>query len=186
MPLQHINDRTLKRMQRRVRRHEIEELLGKLRKSIPHLTMRTTFIVGFPGETDAEFAELVDFVEAARFERCGVFTYSFEPGTPAVKLDGHLDEAIKEERRSRLMEAQQAVALEWSAAQVGKKIDVIVDGPDPELPGQMQARGYADAPDIDCLVRVKGKGLQAGDIVSVKITAADGYDLVGRAVGAAR
>jgi ribosomal protein S12 methylthiotransferase len=186
MPLQHINDRTLKRMQRRVRRHEIEELLGKLRKSIPNLTMRTTFIVGFPGETETEFAELIDFVQTARFERCGVFTYSFEPGTPAVKLDGHLDEAIKEERRARLMEAQQAIALEWSAAQVGKKIDVIVDGADPELPGQMQARSHADAPDIDCLVRVKGKGLQAGDIVAVKITAADGYDLVGRAVGTAR
>jgi ribosomal protein S12 methylthiotransferase len=186
MPLQHINDRTLKRMQRRVRRQDIEELLGKLRKSIPNLTMRTTFIVGFPGETEAEFAELVDFVETARFERCGVFTYSFEPGTPAVKLDGHLEEAVKQERRARLMEAQQTVALAWSAAQVGKTIDVIVDGPDPELPGQVQARGHADAPDIDCLVRVKAKGLQAGDIVPVKITAADGYDLVGRAVGAVR
>lgn len=186
MPLQHINDRTLKRMQRRVRRHEIEELLGKLRKSIPNLTMRTTFIVGFPGETESEFAELVEFVQAARFERCGVFTYSFEPGTPAVKLDGHLDEAVKQERRARLMEAQQTFALAWSAGQVGKTIDVIVDGPDPELPGQLQARGHADAPDIDCLVRVKSKGLQAGDIVSVKITAADGYDLVGRAVAAAR
>src|SRR5437016_3665662 len=107
MPLQHINDRTLKRMQRRVRRREIEELLAKLRASIANLTMRTTFIVGFPGETQAEFAELVDFVQAARFERCGVFTYSFEPGTPAVKLDGHLDEALKQERRARLMETQQ-------------------------------------------------------------------------------
>ncbi len=186
MPLQHINDRTLKRMQRRVRRHEIEELLGKLRKSIANLTMRTTFIVGFPGETESEFAELVEFVQTARFERCGVFTYSFEPGTPAVKLDGHLDEAVKQERRNRLMEVQQTNALAWSAAQVGRTIDVIVDGPDPELPGQVQARGHADAPDIDCVVRVKAKGVQAGDIVLVKITAADGYDLVGRAVGAVR
>jgi ribosomal protein S12 methylthiotransferase len=186
MPLQHINDRTLKRMQRRVRRHEIEELLGKLRKAIANLTMRTTFIVGFPGETEAEFAELVDFVREARFERCGVFTYSYEPGTPAVKLDGHLDEAVKVERRARLMEVQQAVAHAWSAAQVGKTLDVIVDRPDPEFPGQMQARGHADAPDIDCMVRVKAKGLRAGDIVPVRITAADGYDLVGRAVGAVR
>ncbi len=186
MPLQHINDRTLKRMQRRVRRQDIEELLTKLRKSIVNLTMRTTFIVGFPGETDSEFDELVGFVRDAKFERCGVFTYSFEPGTPAVKLDGHLPEEVKQERRARLMETQQEIALAWSAAQVGKTLDVIVDGPDPELPSQVRARGHADAPDIDCMVRVKGKGLQAGDIVPVKITAADAYDLVGRAVGAVR
>lgn len=186
MPLQHINDRTLKRMQRRVRRNEIEELLAKLRKAIPNLTMRTTFIVGFPGETDAEFEELAEFVVASKFERCGVFIYSFEPGTPATKLDGHLPEEVKEERRHRLMEAQQAIALDWSEAQVGKTLDVIVDGPDPELPSHVQARSHADSPDIDCMVRVKGKGLQSGDIVSVKVTAADGYDLVGRAVGVVR
>jgi ribosomal protein S12 methylthiotransferase len=186
MPLQHINDRTLKRMQRRVRRQDIEELLAKLRASIPNLTMRTTFIVGFPGETDAEFEELVAFVKEAKFERCGVFTYSFEPGTPAVKLDGHLPEEVKQERRGRLMETQQQNALAWSAAQVGKTIDVIVDGPDPEMPSNVQARGHADAPEIDCIVRVKGKNLMAGDIVSVKVTAADGYDLAGRAVGVVR
>jgi ribosomal protein S12 methylthiotransferase len=186
MPLQHINDRTLKRMQRRVRRDDIVDLLAKLRSSIKNLTMRTTFIVGFPGETDAEFEELVAFVKDAKFERCGVFTYSYEPGTPAVKLEGHLDEAIKVERRARLMEAQQQVALAWSAAQVGKTIDVIVDGPDPEMPSHVQARSHADAPDIDCMVRVKGKGLQMGDIVTVKVTAADGYDLAARAVGSVR
>lgn len=186
MPLQHINDRTLKRMQRRVRRQEIEELLTKLRAAIPNLTMRTTFIVGFPGETEAEFAELVDFVRDAKFERCGVFTYSLEPGTPAVKLDGHLPEEIKQERRARLMETQQPIALAWSAAQVGKTLEVIVDGPDPEVPNHVQARSHADAPDIDCLVRVKGKSLQPGDIVRVKITAADEYDLVGRTVGTVR
>src|SRR5471030_1304377 len=123
MPLQHINDRTLKRMQRRVRRAEIEELLTKLRTSIPNLTMRTTFIVGFPGETDAEFEELVGFVRDAKFERCGVFTYSYEPGTPAVKLDGHLPEEVKQERRARLMEVQQPIALAWSASQVGKTLE---------------------------------------------------------------
>ena len=186
MPLQHINDRTLKRMQRRVRRHEIEELLTKLRTSIANLTMRTTFIVGFPGETDEEFAELDNFVRDAKFERCGVFTYSFEPGTPAVKLDGHLPEELKNERRARLMETQQEIALAWSAAQVGKTLEVIVDGPDPEMPNHVQARGHADSPDIDCMVRVKGKNLQSGDIVPVKITAADEYDLVGRALGAVR
>jgi ribosomal protein S12 methylthiotransferase len=157
-----------------------------LRGAIPNLTMRTTFIVGFPGDTDAEFEELAAFVRDAKFERCGVFTYSYEPGTPAVKLDGHMPEELKQERRARLMEVQQEIALAWSAAQVGKTIEVIVDGPDPEVPNHVQARGHADAPEIDCMVRVKGKGLMPGDIVNVKITAADHYDLVGRAIGAVR
>jgi len=186
MPLQHISDRVLKRMQRRVRRQEIEELLGKLRTAIPNLTMRTTFIAGFPGETDAEVEELADFIRTARFERLGVFAYSYEPDTPATRLEGHLPDDVKALRRNRLMEVQQEFALGWSAAQVGKTIEVIVDGPDPEVPGHVLARGHADAPDIDCLVRVKGKGLQAGDLVSVKLTAADDYDLVGRAVGPVR
>jgi ribosomal protein S12 methylthiotransferase len=186
MPLQHISDRVLKRMQRRVRRAEIEELLGKLRSALPGLSLRTTFIVGFPGETDEEFGELVDFVQAAKFERCGVFPYSFEPGTPATKLDGHLPEEVKAERRAQLMQVQQEIALAWSAGQVGKTLEAIVDGPDPEFPNHVHARSHADAPDIDCLVRVKGKGLRSGDIIRVKVTAADGYDLVGRAVGTAR
>jgi ribosomal protein S12 methylthiotransferase len=186
MPLQHINDRVLKRMQRRVRRQEIEDLLGKLRAAIPNLTLRTTFIAGFPGETEAEVDELAGFIESTRFERLGVFPYSFEPGTPATKLEGHLPEEVKSERRDRLMRLQQEIALDWSARQVGKTVEAIVDGPDPEVPGHVLARGHADAPDIDCLVRIKGKSLRSGDLVSVKITAADGYDLVGRAVGPVR
>ncbi|MCI0642279.1 MAG: 30S ribosomal protein S12 methylthiotransferase RimO [Gemmataceae bacterium] len=186
MPLQHINDRMLKRMQRRVRRQDTEELLATLRGRIPNLTMRTTFIVGFPGETEAEFEELVAFVRQSRFERAGVFTYSFEPGTPATRLEDHMPEDVKTERRDRLMKAQQEVALSWSQAQIGKTLETIVDGPDPEAPGHVLARGHADAPDIDCHVRVKGKGLQAGDIVTAKITGADGYDLLGRALGAVR
>jgi ribosomal protein S12 methylthiotransferase len=186
LPLQHINDRMLKRMQRRVNRQQTEDLLARLRSVIPNLALRTTFIVGFPGETDAEFAELQEFVQAARFERVGVFPYSYEPDTPATRLDGHLPEEIKQERRNRLMEAQQKVALDWSARQVGKQLEVIVDGPDPEMPQHVLARTHADAPDIDCVTRIKGKGLQAGDIVKIKVTAADGYDLVGRAVGPVR
>jgi ribosomal protein S12 methylthiotransferase len=186
LPLQHINDRVLRRMQRRVRRAEVEELLEKLRGAIPGLVLRTTFITGFPGETEGEFEELCDFVRAARFERAGVFPYSLEPGTPAERLDGHLPEEVKQARRGRLMAVQQEVALAWSAAQVGRQIEVIVDGPDPEIPNHSLARGHADAPDIDCLVRVKGKGLRPGDLVRVKVTAADGYDLVGRAAGPVR
>ena len=186
MPLQHISDRVLKRMQRKVRRKEIEDLLGKLKSAWPTMTMRTTFIVGFPGETDEEFAELAEFVREQKFGRAGVFPYSYEPGTPAVKLDGHMAEEIKTERRDRLMEVQQEIALAWSQAQVGKTLEVIVDGPDPEMPSQLLARGHADSPDIDCVVRVKGKGLRPGDIAMAKITGADDYDLVGRTLGAVR
>jgi ribosomal protein S12 methylthiotransferase len=186
MPLQHINDRTLKRMQRRVTRASTEALLGRLRQAVPGLTLRTTFIVGFPGETDAEFAELCAFVREQQFERCGVFTYSLEPGTPAVKLEGHLPDEIKRARQSELLETQQSVAFAWSAAQVGKELEVIIDGPDPELPNHHQARSHADTPDIDALVRVKGKNLHAGDLVRVKVTAADGYDLAARAVSVGR
>lgn len=186
LPLQHISDRVLKRMQRRVRRQDIEELLARLRSSIPNLTLRTTFITGFPGETEAEFQELVDFIGTAKFERAGVFTYSFEPGTSATKLDGHLPDAIKEERRDRLMRAQQQVALAWAQSRVGQTVEAIVDGLDPDVPSHFLARGHTDAPQIDCLVRVKGKGLQSGDIIDVKITGGDGYDLLGRAVGKPR
>jgi ribosomal protein S12 methylthiotransferase len=183
MPLQHINDRVLKRMQRRVNRQATEELLGKLRMAIPNLTLRTTFIVGFPGETDVEFDELQAFVRETRFERAGVFPYSFEPDTPATRLDGHLPEEIKTERRDRLMATQQQIALEWSKQQVGKEIEVLIDGPDPEVPNHVVARSHADAPEIDCVVRVKGKGLHAGDLVHAKVTGADGYDLAARAIG---
>ena len=186
LPLQHINDRMLRRMQRRVNRAATEELLSRLRSAIPNLTLRTTFIVGFPGETDAEFQELADFVQSARFERVGVFSYSLEPDTPATRLDGHLPEEAKQQRRDHLMQIQQEVALDWSRRQVGKQLEVIVDAPDPEVPNHVLARGHADAPEIDCAVRLKGKNLRPGDLVDVKITAADGYDLAGRAVSAVR
>ncbi len=186
LPLQHVNDRMLRRMQRRVNRAATEELLAKLRSSIPGLTLRTTFITGFPGETEAEFEELLEFVKATRFERLGVFPYSFEPGTPATRLDGHLPEEVKLERRDRIMAAQQEIAFEVGRAAVGRELEVIIDGPDPELPGHFLARGHADAPEIDAVVRVKGKGLHAGDIVRVKVTAADGYDLAARAIKVTR
>jgi ribosomal protein S12 methylthiotransferase len=186
MPLQHINDRVLKRMQRRVNRRSTETLLKRLRQAMPNLTLRTTFIVGFPGETEAEFDELCAFVRDAAFERAGVFPYSFEPDTPATKLDGHLPEEVKIERRNRLMEAQQEVAFDWSERQVGRELEVIIDGADPEFASHYQARSHADAPDIDGLVRIKGKNFKPGDIVRAKVTAADGYDLAARAIGAPR
>src|SRR6185312_13027995 len=109
MPLQHINDRMLKRMQRRVNREQTEDLLRKLRSAIPELAMRTTFIVGFPGETELEFQELCEFVRETRFERAGVFPYSLEPGTPAERLPEQVSEEVKLARRNRLMEIQQEI-----------------------------------------------------------------------------
>jgi len=186
MPLQHINDRVLKRMQRRVNRASTEDLIVRWRKAVPGLTFRTTFIVGFPGETDAEFEELCDFVRDSAFDRAGVFTYSLEPDTPAAKLDGHLPQEIKQERLDRLMTIQQQVAFNWSKRQVGREIEAIVDGPDPEMPNHFHARGHADAPEIDGLVRLKGKNLRPGDIVRAKVTGADGYDLAARLIGEPR
>jgi ribosomal protein S12 methylthiotransferase len=111
-----------------------------------------------------------------------VFPYSLEPGTPAAKLTDQLPEEVKSARRDRLMETQQANAFAWSAAQVGKEIDAIVDGPDAESPGHVTGRSYADAPDIDGAVRLKGKGLRPGDLVRARVTGADGYDLLARAI----
>jgi ribosomal protein S12 methylthiotransferase len=183
MPLQHISDRVLKRMIRRVDRAATEKLLHRLREKWPDLALRTTFIAGFPGETEAEFEELRQFVADFKFERLGVFPYSLEPDTPAEKLDGHLPEEVKAARVAAIMEVQQQVAFEWAAAQVGKEIPVVIDGPDPEFANHLRSRTTADSPEIDCEVRVKGKNLQPGDFVKVKLTAADGYDLVGRAIG---
>jgi ribosomal protein S12 methylthiotransferase len=186
MPLQHINDRVLRRMIRRVDRTETEKLLARMRKAIPNLALRTTFIVGFPGETDKEFEELKQFVIEQKFERAGVFAYSLEPGTPAVKLDGHLPEEVKQARVAELMATQQQVAFDWAKAQLGKELEIVIDGPDPEFANHHRGRSYADSPDIDCLVRVKGKNLRPGDFVTAKITAADGYDLTAKAMGGVR
>jgi len=180
MPLQHISDRVLKRMARKVDRKAIEDLLVRMRQAIPGLILRSTFVVGFPGETEAEYQELEDFIAQAKFERLGVFPYSFEETTPSSRLDGHLTEEIKLSRRDRLMAVQQKIAFEWTKAQHGKELDLIVDGPDGEAPGWYAARSWADAPDVDTVVRLKGKGLLPGDIVRARINGADGYDLLAR------
>lgn len=186
LPLQHINDTMLKRMQRRVDKASTLELLGKLRSRIPGLVMRTTFITGFPGETEEQFAELEEFVREQRFERMGVFTYSYEPDTPAARLPDHLPDDVKESRRERLMALQQEVAFEWNDAQIGRQWDVLIDRP---VPGEKNAwigRSYADAPDVDGIVYVTGKKLAAGQIVPCEIVAVSEYDLVAVAVGKGR
>ena len=188
MPLQHINDTMLRRMARRVTRKETEELLSALRSRINGLTVRTTFITGFPGETDEQFDELAEFVRRQRFERMGVFTYSFEPDTPAAALPNHLPEEVKEERRERLMAIQQQVAFEQCQAQIGREMDVILDQAVPGEKNVFVGRSHADAPDVDGLVFVTGdrQKLKAGQIVPVQIVATQQYDLVGVAVGKAR
>jgi ribosomal protein S12 methylthiotransferase len=185
MPLQHINDTMLKRMARRVTRSETEDLLGRLRSRIKGLAIRTTFITGFPGETDEQFDELSEFVRQQRFERMGVFTYSFEPDTPAAALPGHLPDDVKQQRRERLMQVQQQVAFEQCQAQIGREMDVILDQPVPGEKNVFVGRSAADAPDVDGLVFVTGdrQKLKPGQIVPVQIVATQEYDLVGVAVG---
>ena len=178
LPLQHINDRVLRRMQRKVNRETTEILLEKLRTRIDALVMRTTMITGFPGETESQFHELVEFVEQQQFERLGVFTYSLEEDTPAARLDGRIPEAIAEERRDVLMATQQKIAFNWNASQTGKQLDVLIDRAHPEEPGVWLGRTYADAPDIDGLVFVTGEDLQEGGIYRCEIVTSQGYDLI--------
>ncbi|MGA2034087.1 MAG: 30S ribosomal protein S12 methylthiotransferase RimO [Thermoguttaceae bacterium] len=178
LPLQHINDAVLARMRRQVTRRETERLLERLRAAVKGLVLRTTLIAGFPGETDAEFEELLEFVGRQRFERLGAFAYSEEPGTVAADLEGALPEHVKSERRDRLLTAQQKIAFAWNEAQVGRRLDILIDD---QIPGEENAfvgRSYADAPEVDGLVYVTGEGLRPGQIVACEIVTAQGYDLI--------
>jgi ribosomal protein S12 methylthiotransferase len=186
MPLQHVNDRLLKRMARRVTRRETEELIDRLRSRIESLALRTTLITGFPGERSQEFEELLEFVEHQRFENLGVFTYSQEEGTPAARLPEHLSEQTKSDRRDRLMQAQQRIAFERNESRVGSQVDVLLDAPVPDEPNAWIGRTASEAPDIDGVVYVSGKGLEAGTFVKSEIVAAHGYDLIAAAVGKPR
>lgn len=177
MPLQHISSPVLKRMQRRVNGDQTKELVSKLRERISNLVLRTTFITGFPGETDAQFAELRDFVADTKFERMGVFTYSREPGTPAVKLDGHLPEDVKEARRDELMKLQQAIAFDHAESLIGYELDILIDDQVDE--NVFLGRSFADAPEIDANVFVSGEGLEIGSMVPVEIVRREDYDLIG-------
>jgi ribosomal protein S12 methylthiotransferase len=181
LPLQHISDAVLKRMQRRVNRRQTIELVEKLRARIPNVVLRTTFIVGFPGETDEQFQEVMQFVDETKFERLGVFTYSLEPGTPSVKLDGHLPEAVKAARRDELMALQQQIAFDYAESLIGYELDVLIDSEDEQ--GGYIGRTFADAPEIDASVTVSGNAEQlrdsVGEFVPVEIAGRDGYDLIG-------
>jgi len=183
IPLQHISDRVLRRMKRHVTRAETEALLDRLRQTIPGLVLRTTLIAGFPGETEAEFEELLEFVVRRRFERLGVFEYSREPDTPADRLKDHLPPEVIRARRERLMAAQQQIAFAWNQSQVGRQREVLIDR---DVRGEKNAyvgRTYADAPEIDGAVYVTGEHLRPGQFVPCEIVAAREYDLIAAAVG---
>ena len=178
VPLQHVNDRILADMRRRVSKADIETLLEKLRERLPGLTLRTTFIVGFPGETRAKFKELMRFVEKWRFERLGAFVYSPEEDTKAAEFDRQVGGRTKKSRYDELMTLQQAIALDLGEARTGSRELVLVDAPPGEDAFQ-SARSEAEAPDIDPVIFVKstGRGIEAGCFTEVKITGIRGYDL---------
>jgi ribosomal protein S12 methylthiotransferase len=148
--------------------------------------MRTTFITGFPGETEAQFEELVDFVEQQRFERLGVFTYSFEPDTPAARLPDHISTDLMESRREKLMAVQQEIAFAWNVEQIGRQMEVLIDAPVAGEKDVWIGRSFADAPDVDGVVYVTGKGLRTGLIAPCEIVASREYDLVGAVSGRPR
>jgi ribosomal protein S12 methylthiotransferase len=183
MPLQHINDRLLSLMKRRVTRRQIETLLQKLRKWVPDIAIRTTFIAGSPSETDAEHQELVQFVKDFGFEMMGVFPFSREDGTPMGRMQDQLPDELKQQRVEELMLAQQQVAFARARSMIGRTIEVLIDRPAGrnEQDGFV-ARSQSQAPDIDSVVHVHGKNLHAGQVINVKITDYQAYDLVGTVI----
>ncbi len=171
MPLQHIHPRMLELMRRETSSEHIENLITRIRAGIPGIAIRTTFIVGFPGETEEEFEFLLDFIERTRFERLGVFTYSQEEGSRAAKMEGQLSQKVKAARYKKAMKLQQRIAREISQAQVGKTIRALTDQP-------LIARGAVDAPDIDGRILLS-RPAPAGEFIDVRITGTQVYDLLG-------
>jgi ribosomal protein S12 methylthiotransferase len=181
MPLQHINDELLTKMRRRVTRKQIETLLEKLRKWVPGIAIRTTFIAGSPGETEQQHQELVKFVRDFGFDMMGVFPFSPEPGTPMGRMDGQLSDDVKKARVEELMLAQQEIAFARAKSTVGKSIDVLIDRPaGRDIEDGYVGRSTAQAPDIDSVtfVHTRGTELHAGQMLSVKVTDFQAYDLV--------
>jgi ribosomal protein S12 methylthiotransferase len=177
MPLQHINDRILKVMKRRVTRKEIETLLQKLRTYVPDITIRTTFIAGSPGETEAEHQELVEFVKDFGFDMMGVFPYSAEPGTAMGRMDGQIPDDQKNARLEELMLAQQEVAFEKAKARISQELEVLIDRRADEH-DKWIGRTKGQAPDIDSMTFVEGKSLHPGKLVNATVIGSEGYDLL--------
>ncbi len=175
MPLQHAHPKTLYRMRRPSNIDWVHRTLGKMRAAIPDLAIRTTFIVGYPGETEEEYQALVDFVQEIRFDRVGTFQFSFEPGTTSEPLGDPVPAEVKQARFERLMELQQGISMQVNQSYVGKTLDVLVEGRDK---GIAIGRSYRDAPEIDGMVFIEGEA-KIGEIVPVKITGAMAYDVTG-------
>jgi len=179
LPLQHSNDEILKGMMRQEREAEIRALIEKIRKLIPDIAIRTSFIVGFPGETDSHFKHLLNFVKEMRFEHPGVFTYSQEEGTKAAEMPNQLPEDVKKIRRDAIMREQRKISLKNNKRFVGKTHDVLIEGASDDNGFLISGRMQTQAPEIDGVVYIEKSDVKAGDIVPVKITKAMEYDLIG-------
>ncbi|HSG05125.1 MAG TPA: 30S ribosomal protein S12 methylthiotransferase RimO, partial [Nitrospiria bacterium] len=178
LPLQHIHDFMLRAMNRKGSSKEVRALIQRIRERVPGAALRSTFIVGFPGETEAQFEELARFIEETRFDRLGVFTYSHEDQTSAVTLIDSVPKAVKEERQRRLLEIQEKIQTEKHEALVGSVHEVMVEGPSEEAEWNSESRMEGQAPEIDGVVYLEGEARQAGEFINVEITEALGADLV--------
>ena len=183
MPIQHINDTVLKRMNRHTNKKQIKSVIEKLRSEIPNIVIRTTLIVGFPGETDEQFQELLDFVQETKFNRLGAFTYSREEGTPAYDFKDQIEDSLKQERLDALMTMQAQISLSNQQSCIGQIRTVLCEGFD-ELENMYFGRDFSNGPDVDGKVFFKARHpvIKIGDFISVKITQADEYDLFGQAL----
>ena len=182
IPLQHISDPVLKRMGRRGGETEIRRLIGRLRSAVPDLAIRTSLIVGFPGETDDDFQRLVQFVEEARFDRLGVFCYSREEGTPAAEMEDQITERVKRQRYKKLMKVQARVSFKQNRRLIGTVEQVLVEGYSDETDLLLKGRSSRQAPDIDGLVYITAGTANVGEIVPVRITDSSDYDVIGEIV----
>ncbi len=186
IPIQHAADATLKRMRRAPGTDGIRRCLLAARDRIPGLTLRTTVMVGFPGETDGEFGEMLDFLDEIRFDRLGCFRFSPEPGSFAIDLPNPVDDETKEARFHALMERQSAITKQSQQARVGQVLPVMVDLPDAGEDGWAIGRTAGDSPEVDCVVLLEGDGWTRGGPVPVEIIDRHEFDLIGRAAGDAR
>lgn len=180
MPIQHASDRILKAMNRKTTREEITARIRKIREEIPGVTLRTTLITGFPGETEADFRELCDYVKTVRFDRLGVFCYSKEEDTPASRMKGQIPKRVKEKRRNEIMRIQREISLLRGKAMKGRVLRVLVEGRLTDEEHTYVARSEMDAPDVDGFVFFESeRELVSGDMVFVRVTASSDYDLIG-------
>lgn len=182
LPLQHVNKQILEKMNRTGDVGSLGELVAKIRNKVPNIVIRTTFIVGFPGENEQQFSELMDFVKKTKFERLGCFAYSAEEGTPAFSLENQLEQKLKEHRAEMIMNEQYQIMQEYNEKQIGKTLEIVVEGFD-KYSECFFGRSYMDAPEIDGKVFFSSKkGLQLGEFVNVLITDELEYDLIGEVV----